>query len=320
MKLKCRNYLQAAGFKFKPVSCSLEPLVMLPKEIIKKIRRIEIKTSRMVSDVFAGQYHSVFKGRGIEFDEVREYQPGDEIRSIDWNVTARMGHPFVKKFVEERHLTVMLLMDASGSSFFGTKGQLKSELAAEFCSVLAFSAIKNNDRVGLIIFSDRIEKFIPPRKGSQHVLRVIRELLFHKPQGKKTDIRCALDYLNNVMHKKTVSFLISDFFDCEFKQQLIITSKRHDLIAVTLTDPREQELPEKGIIRFEDAETQEVFLVDAANRFQREAFAEMSAKFLAQRELLFKQAGVDVINIRTDEPYTKELVRFFRRREKRRET
>lgn len=291
---------------------------MLPKEIIKKIRRIEIKTSRMVSDVFAGQYHSVFKGMGIEFEEVREYQPGDEIRSIDWNVTARMGHPFVKKFVEERQLTVMLLMDASGSSFFGTKGQLKSELAAELCSVLAYSAIKNNDRVGLIIFSDRIEKFIPPRKGSRHVLRVIREVLFHKPQGKKTDIRCALDYLNNVLRKKTVSFLISDFLGCEFKQQLSITNKRHDLIAVTITDPREQALPETGIIRLEDAETGQVLLVDAANRPVREAFAKNSARVLNLREQVFKQAGVDVINILTDTPYTKELALFFRKREKKR--
>ena len=291
---------------------------MLPKEIIKKIRRIEIKTSRMVSDVFAGCYHSVFKGRGIEFDEVREYQPGDEIRSIDWNVTARMGHPFIKKFVEERQMTVMLLMDASGSSFFGTKGQLKSEVAAELCSVLAFSAIKNNDRVGLIIFSDRIEKFIPPRKGSRHVLRVIREVLYHKPQGKKTDIRCALDYLNNVTHKKTVSFLISDFLDCEFKKQLSITNKRHDLIAVTITDPREQEMPNAGIVSFEDAETREVFLVDAANRLLRDAFAKNSAAVLARRQQVFKQAGVDVINLRTDVAYTKELIRFFRKREKKR--
>ncbi|MCK4993556.1 MAG: DUF58 domain-containing protein [Candidatus Omnitrophica bacterium] len=291
---------------------------MLPKEIIKKIRRIEIKTSRMVNDVFAGQYHSVFKGRGMEFDEVREYQPGDEIRSIDWNVTARMGHPFIKKFVEERQLTVMLLMDASGSSFFGTKGQLKSEIAAELCSVLAYSAIKNNDRVGLIIFSDRIEKFIPPRKGSRHVLRVIREVLYHKPQGKKTDIRCALDYLNNVMHKKTVSFLISDFLDCEFKKQLSITNKRHDLIAVAITDPREQELPKTGIIRFEDAETQEVCLIDAADKTLREAFAKNSAIVLAKREKVFKHSGVDLINISTDKPYTKELIRFFRKREKKR--
>jgi uncharacterized protein (DUF58 family) len=289
---------------------------MLPKEIIKKIRRIEIKTSRMVSDVFAGQYHSVFKGRGIEFDEVREYQQGDEIRSIDWNVTARMGHPFVKKFVEERQLTVMLLMDASGSSFFGTKGQLKSELAAELCSVLAFSAIKNNDQVGLIIFSDRVEKFIPPRKGSRHVLRVIREVLFHKPKGIKTDIRCALDYLNNIMRKKTVSFLISDFFDCEFKKQLAITNKRHDLIAVTLTDLREQELPDKGIIQLEDAETKQLFMLDAADINLRKAFSAKSAQVLAEREQIFKQSGVDVINIRTDIPYTKELVRFFKKREK----
>ena len=290
---------------------------MLPKEIIKKIRRIEIKTSHMVSDVFAGQYHSVFKGRGMEFDEVREYQPGDEIRSIDWNVTARMGHPFIKKFVEERQLTVMLLMDASGSSFFGTNGQLKSELAAEFCSVLAFSAIKNNDQVGLIIFSDRIEKFIPPRKGSRHVLRVIREVLFHRPQGEKTDIRCALDYLNKVTRKKTVSFLISDFLDCEFRKQLTITNKRHDLIAVTITDPREQELPEAGIIRLEDAETHEVLLVDAASKSARAAFAKNSAEAIETRRQLLRQAGVDAINIRTDTPYTKELVRFFRTREKR---
>lgn len=291
---------------------------MLPKEIIKKIRRIEIKTSRMVSDIFAGQYHSVFKGRGMEFDEVREYQPGDEIRSIDWNVTARMGHPFIKKFVEERQLTVMLLMDASGSSFFGTQGQLKSEVAAELCSVLAYSAIKNNDRVGLIIFSDRIEKFIPPRKGSRHVLRVIREVLYNKPQGKKTDIRCALDYLNNVMHKKTVSFLISDFLDCEFKQQLSITNKRHDLIAVSITDPREQALPPAGIIRLEDAETQKVCLVDAGDKVLREAFEKKSAAILAKRDKIFKQAGVDLIKIRTDVPYTKELIRFFRKRDKKR--
>jgi len=291
---------------------------MLPKEIIKKIKRIEIKTSRMVSDVFAGQYHSVFKGKGMEFEEVREYQPGDEIRSIDWNVTARMGHPFVKKFVEERQLTVMLLMDASGSIFFGTQGYLKSELAAELCSVLAFSAIKNNDRVGLIIFSDRIEKFIPPRKGSRHVLRVIREVLFHKPQGRGTDIRMALDYLNKVMHKKSVCFVMSDFLDCEFKQQLALTNKRHDVIAVTITDPREQTLPGAGIIQLEDAETKQVYFVDTASRSLREDFVKKSARLLAERLRVLRQAGVDVIDIKTDKPYAEELIRFFRAREKRR--
>lgn len=290
---------------------------MLPKEIIKKIRRIEIKTSRMVTDVFAGQYHSVFKGKGMEFEEVREYQPGDEIRSIDWNVTARMGHPFVKKFVEERQLTVMLLMDASGSSYFGTSNQLKSELAAELCSVLAFSATKNNDRVGLIIFSDRIEKFIPPRKGLRHVLRVIREVLYYQPQGKGTDIQLAVEYLNRVMRKKTVCFLISDFFGCQCRRELKITNKRHDLIAVTITDPREQRLPNAGIVMFEDAETQEKFYVDTTHPAVTEAFFKQSQQLLDERMRMLKQAGVDIINIHTDIPYTEELFRFFRTREKR---
>ncbi|MBU4304720.1 MAG: DUF58 domain-containing protein [Candidatus Omnitrophica bacterium] len=293
---------------------------MLPKEIIEKIKRIEIKTSRMVTDVFGGQYHSVFKGRGMEFDEVREYQPGDEIRSIDWNVTARMGHPFVKKFVEERQLTVMLLMDASGSSYFGTQNQLKSEIAAELCAVLAFSAIKNNDRVGLIIFSDRIEKFIPPRKGLRHVLRVVREALYHKPEGKGTDIRLALEYLNQVIRKKAVCFLISDFFSEDKNEgllQLKITNKRHDLIAVTVTDPAEQALPEAGIIRLEDAETRAAFYVDSSCRAVREAFQGRSSRLLAQRTRMLRQAGVDVIDINTQRPYTEALFRFFRTREKR---
>jgi uncharacterized protein (DUF58 family) len=290
---------------------------MLPKEIIKKIRRIEIKTSRMVTDIFAGQYHSVFKGKGMEFDEVREYQPGDEIRSIDWNVTARMGHPFVKKFVEERQLTVMLLMDASGSSYFGTTGQFKSELAAELCSVLAFSAIKNNDRVGLIIFSDRIEQFIPPRKGLRHVLRVIREVLHHKPQGRGTDIRLALEYLNRVMRKRAVCFLISDFLGQGFQQQLRVTNKRHDCIAMAITDPREQELPAAGILRLHDAETGEEMYADTTNRVAREAFHAASRQLFEERTRRLRQAGVDIINIRTDQPYTEELIRFFRTREKR---
>lgn len=271
----------------------------------------------MVTDVFSGQYHSVFKGKGMEFEEVREYQPGDEIRAIDWNVTARMGHPYVKKFVEERQLTVMLLMDASASSYFGTQQQLKSELAAEICSVLAFSAIKNNDRVGLIIFSDRIEKFIPPRKGLRHVLRVIRESLYAKPQGSGTDIQLALEYLNRLIRKKAVCFLISDFFGCEFKKQLSLTNKRHDLIAVPITDPRELELPEAGIVKLEDAETHEEFDIDTLDKNVRQEFTRHSHSLLEQRTRILKQAGVDIIDIRTDKPYTEALFKFFRTREKR---
>ncbi len=290
---------------------------MFTKEIIKKIRRIEIKTSRMVTDVFAGQYHSVFKGKGMEFEEVREYQPGDEIRSIDWNVTARMGHPFVKKFVEERQLTVMLLLDASKSSYFGTVGQLKSEMAAELCSVLAFSAIKNNDRVGLIIFSDRIEKFIPPRKGLRHVLRVIREALYYKPQGVGTNIQLALEYLNSLIRKKAVCFLISDFFGCEFKRQLKIANKRNDIIAVTITDPREIKLPDAGIVKLEDAETKKEFYVDTSNKRVRDAFAKNSQRLLSERTRVLRQTGVDVIDVYTDKSYSEALVKFFRTRERR---
>jgi uncharacterized protein (DUF58 family) len=238
---------------------------MIPREILKKIRRIQITTSRMVADVFAGQYQSVFKGKGMEFYEVREYLPGDEIRSIDWNVTARMGNPYVKKFVEERELTVMLLLDMSLSCYFGSVRQLKSQLAAELCSVLAFSAIQNNDKIGLIAFTDRIEKFIPPRKGLTHVLRVIREALYFKPQGRGTDIPKAIEYLNRVTTRKTVTFIISDFYSREFKKALSIANKRHDIIAITITDPREINLPNIGIIKLEDAETQNSYLIDTSD-------------------------------------------------------
>lgn len=290
---------------------------MLPKEVIQKIRRIEIKTSRLVTDIFAGQYQSVFKGRGMEFDEVREYQPGDEIRSIDWNVTARMGHPFVKKFVEERQLTVMLLLDVSGSSYFGSGRQLKRELAAELCGVLAFSAIKNNDRIGLVIFSDRIESFITPRKGLRHVLRVVREALYTKPQGKGTDIKMALEYLNKVVSKRAVCFLISDFINAECKRELKIARKRHDLIAVTITDPRETELPKAGIIRVEDAETNQAVYLDTTDKKVRAEFFSNSKRLLEERIRMIRKAGVDNIDIRTDQPYTEAIIRFFRAREKR---
>ncbi|HQJ15933.1 MAG TPA: DUF58 domain-containing protein, partial [Candidatus Omnitrophota bacterium] len=239
---------------------------MIPREILKDIRRIQITTSRMVTDVFAGQYQSVFKGKGMEFDEVREYIPGDEIRSIDWNVTARTGHPYVKKFTEERELTVMLLLDMSASSFFGTRGQMKAQLAAKICSVLALSAIKNNDKVGFIAFTDKIEKFIPPRKGLRHVLRIIREALYFRPESAGTDIVLALEYLNRVTTRKTVSFIMSDFFAPDFKKMLAVANKRHDIVAVTVTDPAELELADAGLVKLSDPETGKDIIVDSSDK------------------------------------------------------
>ena len=290
---------------------------MIPKEILKQVRRIQITTSRMVTDVFAGQYQSVFKGSGMEFDEVREYQPGDEIRSIDWNVTARTGHPYVKKFVEERELTVMLLLDMSLSCSFGTAKQLKSRLAAELCSLLAFSAIQNNDRVGLIIFTDRIEKFVPPRKGLSHVLRVIREALYFKPKGSGTNIKAALEYLGKVTTRKTVTFIISDFYNPAFKKDLSITNKRHDTIAVTITDPLEIELPNIGIIKLDDPETGESRLIDTSSAGLRKDYHKNSLQRFQERKKLFQSINVDSIDIRTDIPYSKTLIAFFKMRERR---
>ena len=290
---------------------------MIPKEVLKKIRRIQITTSRMVSDVFAGQYQSVFKGRGMEFDEVREYQPGDEIRSIDWNVTARMGHPYIKKFVEERELTVMLVLDASMSCHFGSVKQLKSQLAAELCSVLAFSAIQNNDRVGLIIFTDKIEKFIPAKKGLRHVLRVIREALYFKPEGKGTDIPLALEYLSRITRRKAICFLISDFFAKDFKKPLSIANKRHDAVAITITDRREIELPRVGIIRLSDAETGESVVLDTNDANFRRQYNQDALARIKERQKLLRSINVDNIDIRTDVPYMQELIRFFKMRERR---
>ncbi len=291
---------------------------MIPKEVLREIRRIQITTSRMVTDVFAGQYQSVFKGRGMEFYEVREYLPGDEIRFIDWNVTARTGHPFVKKFVEERELTVMLLLDMSGSSYFGTSQQLKMQLAAKLCSLLAFSAIKNNDKVGFIAFTDRIEKFIPPRKGIRHVLRVIREALYFKPLGSGTDIAVALEYLNRVTPRKTVVFVISDFFAPEFKKMLAVANKRHDVVAVTITDPRELEFPDIGLVKLFDPENKRDFILDTSDKALRQDYARNNQQRIKQREALFNSLHVDTIDVRTDMPYSKSLLKFFRSRERRR--
>jgi len=290
---------------------------MIPKEVLKNIRRIQITTSRMVTDVFAGQYQSVFKGKGMEFEEVREYQPGDEIRSIDWNVTARMGTPYIKKFVEERELTVMLILDMSPSSFFGTRNQLKMQLAAEVCSVLALAAIKNNDKVGFIAFTERIEKFIPARKGLRHVLRIISEALYFKPKGRQTDIAAVLEYLNRVTTRKTVTFVISDFYSPDFKKMLAVSNKRHDIVAITVTDPSELELADVGIVKLEDSESGKTFMVDTTDPGLRKQYSQDARQRQEERDKLFRSINVDAIDIRTDMPYSQSLYRFFRTRERR---
>lgn len=290
---------------------------MIPKEILKKVKRIEIQTRGLVNDVFSGEYHSVFKGRGMEFSEVREYQIGDDIRSIDWNVSARMGHPYVKVFEEERELTVMLLVDVSSSGNFGTVEHMKGEIAIEICALLAFSAIKNNDKVGLIIFTDQIEKFVPPKKGKSHVLRVLRELLYHQPQGKATNIALALEYLRRVVNRRAVVFLVSDFISENYQKALQIANRRHDLVAITITDPRETELPDVGFIELEDAETGEVILLDTSDVRLRETFSESSSKTIRERNRLLHSMNVDTIDVRTNVSYIDPLIRFFRMRAKR---
>jgi uncharacterized protein (DUF58 family) len=293
---------------------------MLPREILNKVRQIEIRTNREVTDVLGGQYHSVFKGRGMEFEEVREYQPGDEVRSIDWNVTARFGHPYIKKFKEERELTVMLVVDASASGTFGSLRQSKTELAAELSAVLAFSAIRNNDKVGLIMFTDRIERFVPPRKGRRHVLRVIREVLAFTPQGRGTDLPLALDYLNRVQPRRAVCFLLSDFLvprPIDLQKQLRMASRRHDLVALSLHDPREESLPSVGLVELVDAETGHRALVDTGSRKVRDTFATRARERLETLRNLLRGAAVDHVEIRTDTDYMMPLIRFFRMRERR---
>jgi uncharacterized protein (DUF58 family) len=290
---------------------------MLPKEIIRKVRRIEIRTKRLVNDVFSGEYHSIFKGRGMEFEEVREYQPGDDVRVIDWNVTARYGHPFVKRFKEERELTVMILVDASSSGEFGTAQRMKGEIAAELCSVLAFSAIKNNDRVGMIIFTDRVEKYIPPKKGSSHVLRLIREVLYFEPQHQRTDINCALEFLGRVIKRRSVVFLVSDFLSSGFEKLLAIANKKHDLVAIKIADPRETELPNVGFIELEDTETGEQIVIDTRNPEVRRSFQQYSLKEKRNLDRSFRSVNLDHIYITTDRSYVEPLMAFFRLRAKR---
>ena len=290
---------------------------MIPREILKQVRRVEIATRGLVNDVFSGEYHSVFKGRGMNFAEVRAYQYGDDIRSIDWNVTARTGTPFVKVFDEERELTLMLVVDVSASGEFGSRSRMKGEVAVEICAVLAFSAITNNDKVGLIIFTDRIEKFVPPRKGRRHVLRVLRELLYFRPEERGTDIAGALEYLARVVRRRAVVFVVSDFFDTGYQKALAVAGRRHDTIVIRMGDPRERELPAVGYIELEDAETGELLTVNLSDPAFREAFDRDVTETRTALERAFRTIGIDVIEISTDRPYADRLMRFFRQRAKR---
>ena len=289
---------------------------MIPKEILRKIRRIEIKTKSLVDSILSGEYHSVFKGRGMEFSEVRSYTDGDDIRNVDWNVTARYGEPYVKKHVEERELTVMFVVDASASGNFGSEEKLKGEIAVELCALLAFSAIKNNDRVGLIIFSSEVERYIPPKKGKKNVLRVIRELLYYKPKKRGTDISEALTFLNKIQKRKSVVFLVSDFLSPAFEKSLKVTSSHHDLIAITIGDPREEKLPKVGMIELEDAETGDIVVVDTNNPRVRETFEKENRRKRKELAELLKNTGVDEITVSTESDYVEPLVSFFRKREK----
>lgn len=327
---------------------------MIPREILKKIRQIEIRTNRLVTETVAGAYHSVFKGQGMSFDEVREYQPGDDVRSIDWNVTARMNHPYVKKYVEERELTVMLVVDVSRSGLFGSRVQSKRELAAEIASVLAFSAMRNQDKVGLILFTDRVEKYIPPRKGRRHVLRVIREILFFEPSRRGTELRAALEFLVRVARRRAIAVLISDFIEPQFGQLTADSSaagtiadrsdgdmpaaragatgplaastyaalrqanRRHDVVAVQITDPYELELPVVGQVVLEDAETGYVIELNTDSPAVRARFAARQASFQEQLLRQLRAAGIDVIRLGTNRPYVAELRKFFEAREHRR--
>jgi uncharacterized protein (DUF58 family) len=296
------------------------------KTIMSGMRQLEIRTRRMVNDSLAGEYHSVFKGRGMDFDEVREYSPGDEVRTIDWNVTARAGRPFVKKFTEERELTILLLVDISASGNFGSAAMSKRDLAAELASLLAFSAIRNSDKVGLLLYTDRVERYLPPKKGRRHVLRVVRDILYHTPDGRGTDSVKALDVANHVLHRRAIVFLISDFQSpgdpqaarAELRRAMRQTNRRHDLIAVQVADPREKELPNVGVLSLEDAETGEIIELDTADAKVRKRFLELALERAKRMVSDFRAEGVDTLELKTDAPYMAALQRFFKTRERRR--
>jgi len=291
---------------------------MIPQDLLKKVRRIELRTSRLVDDVLAGGYHSAFKGRGMEFEEVRQYQIGDDVRTIDWNVSARYGEPYVKLYREERELTVMLLVDVSGSQHFGTHEEFKDELVAEICATLSISAIRNNDKVGLICFTDRIEAYIPPRKGSKHVLRVIRELLAIEPQGKGTDIGSALEFMHKVQKKRAIVFLVSDMQDRNWQKQLQIANRRHDVVAVSTNDVAETVLPKAGLMRIENPETGETHVIDTSSKRVRRAWNQLATESRIAIEQTLRRSRVDQIKVQTGEPFTIALRQFFKRREARR--
>ncbi|MHC1738061.1 MAG: DUF58 domain-containing protein [Ignavibacteriaceae bacterium] len=297
---------------------------MLTKDLLKKVRQIEIRTRGLVNQVFSGEYHSVFKGRGMEFSEVREYTIGDDIRSIDWNVTARFGHPYIKIFEEERELTVILLVDLSGSQNFGSSYATKQQIAAEISAILAFSALKNNDKVGLILFTDKIEKFIPPKKSKSHSLRIIREVLSFEPTGKGTSISGALEFMNSAVKKRSIVFLISDFMETaqggtgrEYEKILRIVGKKHDLVGIVLSDPREKEIPPIGLTRFIDPETGKESVIDTSNASFRKWYQRKREEFEKQRKSIFLSSRLDTVFINTKESYIRPLVNFFKAREKR---
>ena len=291
---------------------------MSTSALLKKVRKIEIKTKGLSNHIFAGEYHTAFKGKGMAFSEVREYQPGDDIRSIDWNVTARYNSPFVKVFEEEREMTVMLLIDVSASGNFGTQEQFKRELATELAAILAFSAIKNNDKVGVIFFTDKVEQFIPPKKGKSHILRIIREVLAFEPTGKGTDISGALEYFSAVIKKRSICFILSDFMSNEFDRPLKIASKKHDLVALRIHDTREDTLPNVGLVPMQDAETEKMLIVDTSSKKVRDNFAKNRAQATEKLRKLLPASGVDLIDITTGKDYVKPLINFFKTRGKRR--
>jgi len=285
-------------------------------ELLKKVRKIEIKTKGLSKHIFSGEYHSAFKGRCMSFSEVRNYQFGDDVRNIDWNVTARTGDPHVKIFEEERELTVLLLVDVSGSSFFGTQGQFKNELITELCAVLAFSAIQNNDKVGVIFFSDVVEKYIPPKKGRQHILRIIRELIDFQPSGEGTDIGKTLEFFNNVIKKRSICFVLSDFLAKNYENPLRIAARRHDIIGIHLVDPREQSIPNIGLIRAIDPETKKLRWVDTGSKKERMRYESSFEAFEKYFKTTFYKSGADVLTINTNSSYVNTLLKFFKRRSK----
>jgi uncharacterized protein (DUF58 family) len=287
---------------------------METQELLKKVRKIEIKTRGLSSHIFSGEYHSAFKGRGMAFSEVREYMPGDDIRTIDWNVTARFGHPFIKVFEEERELTVMLLVDVSGSGAFGTRNQFKKDMMTELCAVLSFSAIQNNDKIGLIFFSDKIEKFIPPKKGKTHILRIIRELIEFEPKSTKTNISEALRYVTNIIKKRSICFVMSDYLDEGFEDAMRLANKKHDIVALQIYDATETDLPDSGLIKFRDAETGNTMVIDSGDKNVRKVFRQNWLRHERKVQDSLAKCGVDKVKIRTDETYVTPLMLLFKRR------